>query len=130
MYIHGLRQCLYQQAREVFEWRKWKFTGFWCSLGILPGLLGSHRLVAESKQVKWFPHQPQLIRQQWLTFIRNNIFLNLMENSCYSRIYQSLRLISCFPEPSWEKKRREGEIEKNRLNLEDRPIGFFSFLVF
>lgn len=28
------------------------------------GLLASHRLVAESKQVKWFPYQPLLIRQQ------------------------------------------------------------------
>lgn len=30
----------------------------------LSGLLGHHRLVAESKQVKWFPHQPLLLRQQ------------------------------------------------------------------
>lgn len=28
------------------------------------GLLGHHRLVTENKQVKWFPHQPLLLRQQ------------------------------------------------------------------
>lgn len=92
------------------------------------GLLGSHRLVAESKQVKWFPHQPLVIRQQWLTFISNNVFLKLMENAHLKNflVLEADKLLS------WNYPKK-GKGEKKNLrktgctNLEDRSA-FFSSL--
>lgn len=92
-------------------------------------LLGCHRLVAESKQVKWFPHQPLVIRQQWLTFISNNVFLKLTKNA----YLKNLLVLEADKLLSWNYPKK-GKGEKKNLrktgctNLEDRP-DFFFFLV-
>lgn len=90
----------------------WGFLGWW---------------LRRNEQMERFPHQTLVVRQWWLPFIRNNVFLKLAENTHLKdlSVLEADKILS-WNYPKKSKRGKKKPRKKGCMSLGGRP-GFIFF---